>query len=152
MPEKVNIAFHESDYGNGFSFACQKEYPVYPSCEIALPEHLYSSFLALFIECINVPCVFFDGINVIVPESYVELVDYMVSEYSGCVTKSDQMKEHEFATIAIAAGVNGNLVRIGDCIAGLDGTAQEMLEKALSDPIATKAEWDELYLASMNEH
>lgn len=152
MPERPNVTYVESDLGDGLVSSENKAFPVYPSCFIKVDDNKYNIVANDLSKNIKVPCIFFDGEVIVVPESYVELIDYVKSTYDGEVVARDQMKKHEFATLAIANGVNGNLVLLGDSLVGLDGTALEMLDKVLAHPEKTKLEWRELYLQSMNRH
>tara|TARA_B100000809_G_C15071572_1_gene506230 strand:- start:683 stop:1141 length:459 start_codon:yes stop_codon:yes gene_type:complete len=152
MPESPNVTYIESDLGDDLTSSENRAFPVYPSCFIKVDDNKYNAVAKDLTDNIKVPCIFFDGEVIIVPESYVELIEYIENTYNGEVIARDQMKKHEFATLAIAKGVNGNLVLLGDCLVGLDGTAQQMLDKALSQPEATKLAWRELYLQSMKRH
>lgn len=151
-PKNPNVTYIESILGDDITSSENRAFPVYPSCFIKVDDNKYNAVAKDLNDNIKVPCIFFDGEVIIVPESYVELIEYIQNTYDGEVIAHDQMKEHEFATLAIAKGVNGNLVLLGDCLVGLDGTAQEMLDKALSQPEATKLAWRELYEQSMKRH
>ena len=122
------------------------EYPIYPSCFITVKNSMYEQVVNELQNKLRVPSIFFDGDIIIVPESYVELINYLITHYCGEVVATDQMKECEFATLTIAANVGDELIAIGHSVVGLAGTTKEMLDKALRTPKKAATEWRQLYL------
>lgn len=151
MPDKPNLISREHDL-DSFILLNQISIPVYPSYHIAVPDRNYNEAVEILCNDINLPNVYFDGEIIIIPESYKPLVDFLVKRFDAQVVADGECKEHEFATLAIRAGVSDCLVALGNAIVGLDGDAASMLSKALDDPNSTLNEWNVLYLASMNPH
>ncbi|EJC7176275.1 hypothetical protein DC915_RS03320 [Vibrio parahaemolyticus] len=152
MPEIPNVVNLGINLGEGLVSKREVKFPVYPSCFISVPDDKYMLVADDLGEKIKLPCIYFDGEVIIVPEEYTELVRYLEEVYDGKVTAKGMMKEHEFASLAIRAGIEGSLVSLGDAIFGLDGTAYEMLSKAEQTPEKALKDWRELYHSSMNEH
>lgn len=122
--------------------------PVYPSAKVYVPAGQYMVAVAM-VDSKTTPCVFFDGESILVPEYEVELIAQFVAKFSATV-EYGQMQEAEFATLAVQAGVDGTLVRLGHAVQGCGLNPKEMLEQALADPAEAKRQWSELYLSSMN--
>lgn len=130
----------------------EESYPEYPSVRMIFPMNKYMEVVEFISTGTDAKSIHFDGDSVFIPAYYLELIDALEKQYSGTVAETDCMKEYEFTTLAIKAGVSGDLVAIGTAIFGLDGTAQEMMHKAVSSPAATLAEWKRLYHESMSSH
>ena len=150
MPLNPNIAVITQTLPNGTMFHEQIEYPVYPSCLIQIADSSYDSALFDVRHNINVPCVFVEDGLLVVPESYVELIEYLKLTYNAEVVAVGQMQHAEFASLAIAANLEGNLIALGHAVFGLTAeTATDMLEKALKAPEDCKQSWDKLLLTSL---
>ena len=59
------------------------EYPIYPSCFIKVKNSMYEQVVNELQKTLRMPCIFFDGNIVIVPESYVDLIAYLKNNYCG---------------------------------------------------------------------
>ena len=127
-------------------------FPVYPSTVIKIESRHYTTISLSQDNEINPEGVFFDGHNIVVPESNSPLIELIVSRYNGTIVATNQMEQHKFATLAINAGVNNSLIGLGDAIFGLDGSAEEMLELALSDPRLAVQKWKTLYQNKLQTH
>ncbi|OIH08599.1 hypothetical protein A7M79_07230 [Acinetobacter baumannii] len=96
-------------------------------------------------------CIFVDGTgdSLIIPSYYQNIIDWLITNFRGTVIDNCYGKEFEFVTLAIKNGLNGQLVELGHSIFGLDGTAHEMLKKAVKNPNQAIADWSDLYKRSM---
>lgn len=103
------------------------------------------------LEEVKTNCVFVDGSgdSLIIPAYYQNLIDWLLTKFKGTVLDYSYGKEFEFVTLAIKNGLNGQIVELGHSIFGLDGTAYEMLEKALKNPNQAIVDWRDLYKKSM---
>jgi hypothetical protein len=151
MPDYANIVNLTRSVGD-FEYISQQEYPVYPSVFVKIPDKDYYDAAIDVGDNIKVPCIYYDGEVIIVPESYTQVIQYLVERYKGEVIATGQMKQHEFATLAIKQGVQGELVALGDALMFPHDKVSEMLGKAISNPEETLLEWKELYRASMDLH
>lgn len=142
---KPNIIANWREYGKAFL-----SFTEYPSIKIRF-NNLCDVLKILGDFKAN--CIFVDGDDngdfLIIPAYYQDLVDWLELNYQGTVEDKCYGKDAEFATLAIKNGLSGRIVSLGDSIVGLDGTAQEMLEKALKSPNKTLDEWQHLYERSM---
>ena len=149
-PFVPNVFKHSADLGYGLVSEETLSLPIYPSAIIDVPDRHYNDAVKWFHNDIKLPCVYFDGETIVIPEAYDGIIDAVVKRFNGNIVERNAMQEHEFATLAIRAGVESRLIRLGDAIQGLVGTPSQMLECAISNPEATFVEWKEAYKASMN--
>lgn len=120
----------------------------YPSVKVMF--HNTDEVLDLLNQ-LDAKCIFVDGdgISLIIPSYYSCLIDWLKINFDGSVTDDCYGKEFEYVTLAIKAGLNGQIVELGHSIFGYAGTAQEMLDLALKFPERAIDEWINLYERSM---
>lgn len=145
-----NVFRYRADLGDGLISEQTLILPIYPSVIVGVPDRYYNDAVKWFSDDIKLPCVYFDGETIVIPEAYDGIIGATVNRFHGIIIERNAMQEHEFATLAIRAGVDSRLIRIGDAIQGLVGTPSEMLEYAMSNPEHTFVEWKKAYEASMN--
>lgn len=123
------------------------DYIFYPSARVSISgKHYMDAVDALQ----GTRSCFCDGETILVPEHESALIALLKSQYGG-VVEYGQGKEGEFATKAIAAGLNERLVSIGDSIWEYSGfSVSQMIEEALENPDATDQKWRKIYLEGMN--
>lgn len=140
---KPNIILNWRDFGEKFI-----SYIEYPSVKIKF-DNLEEVLQIL--DQVKVNCIFVDSNDdsLIIPLYYQNLVDWLKLHYQGAVIDDCYGKEFEFVTLAIKNGLSGQIVALGHSIFGFDGTAHEMLEKALKSQNQAIDEWNNLYERSM---
>lgn len=140
---KPNIIVNWREYGEKFISFIE-----YPSIKIEV-KNLEEVLQVL--DQIKLNCIFVDdsGDSLIIPAYYQNIVEWLMLHHKGIVIDKCYGKEFEFVTLAIKNGLRGQIVSLGHSIFGFDGTAQEMLEKALKSPNQTIDDWNNLYERSM---
>lgn len=127
-------------------------FPIYPSVVVKVPKNRITEAEKAIAENCKCPNIFFDGQHIIIPQTMTGLIELIISEYSAKLIAKNQMKEHQFATLARDNGLNGEIVLIGDRVAQFESDANSMLEKAIKNPEKTLVEWSLLLEASKVIH
>ncbi|WP_454727762.1 MULTISPECIES: hypothetical protein [Cupriavidus] len=126
-------------------------FPVYPSAGVRLAPAYYLSALQL-LTALQTDGVFADGEILLVPEYETAALRLLVARFAAELTYGCA-KESEYAKLAIRAGVDAVLVRLGNAVFDITGqSAAAMVESALHQPDATQQAWSTLYRASMDTH
>jgi len=100
----------------------------------------------------GVPLVFLDGSTILLPQSEADAIELLRSQFDAAIGYGCG-QEWESATKALAAGVTGMLVRLGNAVWDVTGqSVADMIRAALDAPDRTYAEWSALHLASMETH
>jgi hypothetical protein len=147
-----NSVLYDSGCGLGVR---EHSFMVWPSIGLRLnPE----GYMAAVTFLSNASDVHFDGSLIIIPEEDTALREAIESRFEvlSVERKSEERQYQngfgdEYATKAIQRGVDPYLVVLGDCVSGLVGSADNMLEKAINEPEKTKIYWKNVYLSSMSE-
>lgn len=137
------VSYHHPSLGT-----ITKAIAVYPSAILIPPEQHYMAALDLVPP--GTKCVFCDGETIVIPEYECELIEQIKGQFQATTVQYGQMREHEFATLACRAGVDGHLVVLGDMVRDWSLTASEMVAFALRSPDEARRLWSEQYLASMD--
>lgn len=118
-----------------------------PSAKVFVSGEYYMDALDALLET---PSCFCDGESILVPEHESALIALLQDRY-GATVEYGHGKEGEFATKAIAAGLNDRLVSLGDSIWEYSGfPVIQMIDEALASPVATYQKWERIYLEGMN--
>lgn len=147
-----NSVLYDSGCGLGIR---EHSFMVWPSIGLRLKPECYMAAVTFLSDASDVHL---DGSLIIIPEEDTALREAIESRFEvlSIERKSDERQYRngfgdEYATKAILRGVDPYLVVLGDCVSGLVGSVDNMLEKAINEPEKTKIYWNSVYLSSMSE-
>ena len=125
------------------------DYPEYPSVKAKVDSSRYMDA----VEALKgVRQVFCNGETILLPEAEVKAIEMLRSQFKATF-EYGQAEEYEFATKARDAGVNAELLRLGQAVCDITGQPAEwMVRAAQEDPSATLLAWSALYRSSMIPH
>lgn len=157
MPKTITRKSRNSvllDSGDGFGVR-ECSFMVWPSIGLRLKEECYMAAVN-FLK--DVSDVHFDGELIIISEDDNALRQAIERRFDVLSVERKSVERQyqsgfgdEYATKAIQRGVEPCLVVLGDCVSGLVGSADNMVEEALKEPVKAQIRWENIYISSMME-